>query len=634
MTIYCTHLYRRWLLLLTLLLFTATLLRAQKVVQLDDRFNQHILSYNEIETFEDTSNMFHIQDVAATSFAHRFQTNNGFIPKNYHYKSTYWFRVRIANELQTRKSWIVEFYDQTIDNIHFYSPDKNGGYTVDVYGASYPFKERLFNHKNFTVKLDTGNKDAKVYYFSVRSQQPANIMVVLKPVSWFIQYGLKEYLLFGVFYGMIFVFCVYNFMMFLAVRQVQYIYYILYNISIGVFEMSSNGIAFQYLWPNAPAWNEIAFGIALYAATVFAMLFTRAFLQLKVRAPFLDKILVWLLVIRSVFFVFCLFNHQYFIYKFLDAVPLLVAFYAGCYVLHRGYYPARFFVAGYSFLLLGLIIRVLKTLASINLPFGPANFYSLNICFVMEMLFVSFAIGDRVRLMKKTTDLAQKRMIREMQVNQELKDNLNRELEKQVTDRTREVTEQADVIQQQNEDLLQANELLKQQAQEIARMNVMLAQDNQVLQVNIKKVNNARVLSAELDFPEFEKIYPDDLVCLQFLAELKNEKQFTCRKCDNHTWNPGHLPHSRRCTKCAYEESATTGTIFQNAHIPLNKAFYMVYMVYATKGKISSHKLSDMLSIRQSTCWTYTSKVKKLMEDRKKELRNAGEKGWSKLVIE
>jgi hypothetical protein len=162
----------------------------------------------------------------------------------------------------------------------------------------------------------------------------------------------------------------------------------------------------------------------------------------------------------------------------------------------------------------------------------------------------------------------------------------------------------------------------------------MLAQDNQVLQVNIKKVNNARVLSAELDFAEFEKIYPDDLACLQFLAELKNEKAFSCRKCDNNTWNPGHLPHSRRCTKCAYEESATTGTLFQNAHIPLNKAFYMVYMVYATKGKISSHKLSDLLSIRQSTCWTYTSKVKKLMDERKKELKNAGEKGWSKLVIE
>jgi hypothetical protein len=40
------------------------------------------------------------------------------------------------------------------------------------------------------------------------------------------------------------------------------------------------------------------------------------------------------------------------------------------------------------------------------------------------------------------------------------------------------------------------------------------------------------------------------------------------------------------------------------------------------------------LEIRQSTCWSYSSKIKKLMEERKKELKNAGERGWSKLVFE
>ena len=176
--------------------------------------------------------------------------------------------------------------------------------------------------------------------------------------------------------------------------------------------------------------------------------------------------------------------------------------------------------------------------------------------------------------------------------------------------------------------------MLKQQAEEIFRMNEMLAQDNQVLKVDIKKVTQARVLSAEMNFNEFTLIYPDDAACFKFLAELKWEKKYQCKKCSNETYFNGHIPYSRRCTKCSYEESATANTIFQNAHIPLNKAFYMAYMVYTTKGKISSYKLSEILSIRQSTCWSYTSKVKKLMEERRRELKNAGERGWSKLVIE
>jgi hypothetical protein len=60
----------------------------------------------------------------------------------------------------------------------------------------------------------------------------------------------------------------------------------------------------------------------------------------------------------------------------------------------------------------------------------------------------------------------------------------------------------------------------------------------------------------------------------------------------------------------------------------------MIFLIYSSKGKISSHKLSEILDIRQSTCWTYLGKIKKLMEDRKKELRQADEQGWSKLVVD
>lgn len=60
----------------------------------------------------------------------------------------------------------------------------------------------------------------------------------------------------------------------------------------------------------------------------------------------------------------------------------------------------------------------------------------------------------------------------------------------------------------------------------------------------------------------------------------------------------------------------------------------MIFLMYSTKGKISSHKLSEILSIRQSTCWAYSSRIKKVMETRKKEIKDAGNKGWSKLVID
>lgn len=630
--------YRRFVLVVLLINagLSATTVYAQKPVVLNTAQNQHIISYNEIECFEDTTNKLNIKDVSNISFSSNFAPSLEFIPKNYHYNSTYWYRIKIANNEPTNGNWILEFYDQTIDHIEFYSRGYNDSVIASKYGATFTFDKRLYSHKNFTVSLNESTTGEHTYYFSLKSQQPSNVMLVLKPMHWFIQYGLKEYFFSGIFYGMTLVFCLYNLVMFFAIRQRKYLYYILYNLSIGLFEMSSNGFAFQYLWPNSPAWNEIAFGVSLYVASICSLLFTRDFLYLKTKDPLLNKIIIWLVSLRSLFFLYCLLvDHHWFIYKFVDAVPLLVAFYAGIRILRQGYHPARFFVAGYFFLLLGFLIRFLKTVASYNLPLGPLNFYSLSFCFLMEMLFVSFAIGDQVRWLKKKKDMAQKRMMDEMRLSQELKDNLNKELEIQVADRTKELVEKSALIENQNEELVSVNELLKQQAEEISRMNAILQEDNQELQVSIKKVTQARVLSADLNFEEFSKIYPDDMACFQFLAGLKwPDEAFTCRKCGSSSFFNGHLPHSRRCSKCSYEESTTTNTIFKNAHIPLNKAFYIVYMVYATKGKISSYKLSEMLSIRQSTCWSYSSKVKKLMDERKKMLQDAGEKGWSKLVLE
>jgi len=608
--------------------------KAQERVLLQDGISKHIFIYQEIESFVDTTNKLTIKDVIKPAFSDKFKPSKTFTPTNYQYLHNGWYRIKINHSQAVKNSWILEFFDQTIEEIHFYTPDHQGAYSQQSFGAARPFDQRFYFHKNFALNLDTAFKGDRIYYFSVKSSHPSNVMVVLKPVVSYFKYALKEYYLFGIYYGMILIFSLYNFMMFLAVKQKQYIYYIIYNLSIGMFEMSSNGIAYQYLWPDSPEWNGIAFGVMLYLASISSMLFTREFLYTKTKAPTLNKLILVAIGIRTLFFGACLFiDEQLFNYKYIEIIPLVICYFTGWYVYKKGYRPARFFVAGYTFLVLGVLIRVVKTVYPYNLPFGPANFYSLSFCFIMEMLFVSFAISDKVRLLKKKKDKAQSRMFQEIKLNQLLKDNQNKELEKQVLLRTKEVIAQSEIIKSQNEELLNMNELLNLKAEEINKINEFLKRDNIELQTDIEKVSQARVMSKEVDFTEFSKIYPDNNACFKFLAELKWNDQYQCRKCGNVHYFEGISPHSRRCSKCGYDESVTTNTIFHNSKIPINKAFYIIFLMYSSNGKISSYKLSEILSMRQGTCWAYSNKVKKIMDERKKELKNAGEKGWSKLVL-
>lgn len=605
------------------------------MVPITNTLKQHIFTFAEIEYLEDPSSLLNISQVTSPEYSSRFKPSAKSTPQNVRRTSSYWFRIRIQHDRSLQQHFLLEFFDQTIDEINAYIPQINGQYREVTIGDKLPFPQRTFRHKNFELLLDDDMSGTYTYYFRVHSVQTADVIIVLRSLDHFVSYGLTEYLSFGIFYGMILIFSFYNLIMFIAMRQRQYLYYVLYILSVALYEMCTDGIAYQYLWPDAPAWNQFAYGIPLFCMSIFALLFTRKLLHVRFRAPLLNKIIIGVMIARTAFLLGCLLiNPSWFNYKFIEIIPLAVAFGTGIYVWNSGYHAARFFVLGYSFLFVGFMLKFFIMLGYSWLNFGIISYYSLSFCFILEMFFLSFAIGDKVRLLKRKKEVAQRQMIRQMTENNRLKDDINKELEFQVQARTKELASKSAVIATQNEELLQVNNILREQADEISRMNALLEQDNRQLQTNVEKVSRARALSTPVDFEEFSKTYPDKESCFAFLAALKWKDGYQCRKCtSNHHFN-GHQPHSRRCGKCGYEESVTANTIFQNSRIPINKAFYLTFLVYTSRGKISSHKLSDILDIRQSTCWTYASRITKLMELRKKELRHDNGQGWSRLVLE
>ncbi|RFZ81359.1 chromosome partitioning protein ParA [Mucilaginibacter terrenus] len=614
--------------------------KAQKVLDVDNQLDQHKFTFNDVAVLEDRTGKLNFADVTGKALV--FKNNQSLYPSNNVNASTYWMRVRVRfDEALESNTRLIEFFDQTTDEVTAYLPDTNGTYKEVKSGANMGFSNRLFHHKNFEFLLKNATKGEHVYYFKVRSHNLVNIIMVYRTVGYFVRYALNEYLGYGLFYGMILIFCFHNLLMFIAVRRKHYLFYVFYVISVGLYEMSADGIAFQYLWPDMPVINHYGYGVALYLISFFALVFSKELLQVKYRAPLFNKLINWVIVLRSVYFLYCLmFAKGLFVYKFVEVIPLSVCFAAGIYIYGKGFQPARFFVLAYSILFVGFIIKALTALKLLTFLPSAVSYYSLSGCFVMEMVLLSFAIGDQVRLFKKEKEAADNEAMRQMKLNAELKDSINRELELQVAIRTKEVVEkseklqlQKEVIERQNRQLLTVNRQLELQAEEISRMNVLLEKDNVELKTSIERVTESRALSAELNFEEFSAKYPDQETCFGFLSSLKWKDGYSCTRCENTSYCGGRLPHSRRCTKCSYEESAIHNTIFENNRIPINKAFYITYLMYITNGTISSHQLSEKLQIRQSTCWTYAMRIKKVMQEKKRSKLKGDQQGWSTLVV-
>ena len=111
----------------------------------------------------------------------------------------------------------------------------------------------------------------------------------------------------------------------------------------------------------------------------------------------------------------------------------------------------------------------------------------------------------------------------------------------------------------------------------------------------------------------YQKFISDD-VCLKYLADIKWNDGYKCRKCGHTNYCAGRHPHSRRCTRCKYDESATSRTMFDKIKFSVLYAFHIAFKISTKKKGMSSMELAEEFAMRQKTCWEFKRKIQTAMQ--------------------
>lgn len=113
----------------------------------------------------------------------------------------------------------------------------------------------------------------------------------------------------------------------------------------------------------------------------------------------------------------------------------------------------------------------------------------------------------------------------------------------------------------------------------------------------------------------FYKRFDSDDSCYNYLSEIKwSGNSYVCKKCGNTHYCKGRSPYSRRCTRCKYDESVTSGTMFDKCKFPLLLAFHIAFKICTKKKGMSSLELSEEYGLRQKTCWEFKWKIQQAMK--------------------
>lgn len=497
--------------------------------------------------------------------------------------SYYWLRLEVAKNEELDDIVLLEAFNFKIGIFECYIKSDDGSFKLIQSGSKRDFNTRYFNHKNFEFVIPESGRQQQTVYLKFQTDHTIMLNMVLRTLKKFTNYALSEYFLLGIFYGMIMLISIYNFFLFITVREKAYLYYIAYVISVGFYAMSQDGTGFQYIWPQIPEFNSLAIPTTIYSVVICLLLYTRAFLPVKEKTPILDKVISGYIILRTVYFILAItVLPELRTILILDIIPFGMAYISALTAYVKGFKPARFFIIGFSILLLTFIINSLMYARVIS----PSIFtvYSLNIGVVLEIFMLSSALAERVRV------------IRAEKMSQELQ---NEKLEELVEKRTLE--------------LRTANEKLSAQAEEIASMNKLLYEDNTRLKEDVQQISQNRVMQSDLNLEEFSRIYPDDNACFKYLSELKWENGYQCLRCNNETWSNGKSKYSRRCSKCGYDESVSVNTIFHFLKFPIHKAFYMLFLT-AQNPDITIEELAEKLQLTTKTCWNFKKKILEMME--------------------
>jgi serine phosphatase RsbU (regulator of sigma subunit) len=266
-------------------------------------------------------------------------------------------------------------------------------------------------------------------------------------------------LLFGIFFGIMVIMILYHIPLFVKGRENSYLFYILYILAFLVFFINKEG----YIYELIPRFTSAPITFLLGEIfLLFFLLFGRSYLDTRNTVQSWDTILllaVWFTVGGLILSFTIVVLQGMGVYVpvyiqlgglainivsaigslFLAVVPAMI-------LTRENFQPARYFLFANLFLILGVTLNF----ALSDYSLGK---HSLEIGVTLQILTFSIGLSERINLLKKSKEVAQRRIIDQLRENAALKDKVNRELEDKVQERTFEIQAQKEQIEKQNKEI-------------------------------------------------------------------------------------------------------------------------------------------------------------------------------------
>ncbi|WP_375232984.1 7TM diverse intracellular signaling domain-containing protein, partial [Pseudomonas sp. LS-2] len=331
------------------------------------------------QVFEDPSGNATIADVSSPEGAAKFRALEASSLNAGYSRSAFWLKVRLTyrpNDPFASADWLLELAYPPMDHVDLYlSTDDAAPKLAWQTGDMLPFSSRQIKQNNYLFDLDLRPHESKTAYIRVASHGSVQAPLNLWASHAYIEEQPSRLYILGMIYGVLAVMLVYNLFIYLSVRDNSYLYYILYITCFGLYQVSVNGAAIEFLWPDNPWWANTSTTYLIAAAILFASQFTRKFLQTPKLGCWLDTPLLLMMGCAAVIMVLSLIADYGIALRLVTALVLIftpVILLIGIVAWLKGRRVARYFIFAWSAFLVGGVVNATMLLGHL-----PNNFWTM-----------------------------------------------------------------------------------------------------------------------------------------------------------------------------------------------------------------------------------------------------------------
>lgn len=380
--------------------------------------------------YEDKTGLLAIEEIVASPDGVPFAHLDRVVPNFGFSDSVFWLRMNLAVPADAASDWLMQIGYAPLN--HFSVWVVHDGRIIDQHtgGSRVPFRSREVKHRTHVFPLVLESGGTNTVYVRVQSETSIIVPVTLWRPRAFLEHLDVENLLLGLYFGILVAMAIYNGFIYATVREPSYLWYVLFIVMFGIMQFGVSGLAQQHLWPDL-SWAHRLLPVTGLLAALLAVQFTETFLGWTSSARVTPKRVF--MALGALALLICLFGSYRIGMQITLPISIMVSVYAisaGVRSLRSGYQPARFYLFAWGFLFAGVITYLLRMYGL--LPSNLFTDYSIQVGSAAEMLLLSLALGDRLRLVKDEKEALREELVERLRTE-------SVRLEEDVRQRTREL---------------------------------------------------------------------------------------------------------------------------------------------------------------------------------------------------